>query len=207
MLLLFSLLLLAFQLAKIKSRYLNRSLQTLNWILRLHSLCWPWLLNWLMIHIVWFFNKINVKRWLHSLLLYHLFSILWTWHQSVLAWDGSASREDWANDLSIKTCSLIKSLMILVSSTRGPIIFVLHSLITLASLLSCVDILTLINALNLADVYFLHSLNLVELILVLNLTIDITRGFVNPHWLSHQSGISEPLIVPKVDLDDTCSWV
>ena len=169
---------------------------------------WWGLDNWLVILIVRLLYQFNIEWWsfIDCLLLYFLFDILWTWHECLLTWNSSTSREDWSNYLAIKTCSLIKCLLILICSTWGPIIFILHSLLTLNSLFSSVNIVTLFYTLNIADVNSIHSLDFIELVNLLYLTIDEARRIIKSR-LPYQASISESLIISKMNLDDTGRWV
>lgn len=176
--------------------------------MRVNSLCWWGLYNWLVILIVRFLDQFNIKWWsfIDWLLLYFLFDILWTWHECLLTRDSSTSREDWSNDLPIKTCSLIKCLLIMICSTWGPIIFILHSCLTFSSLLCSVYIVTLLCTFNMADINSIHSLDLIEFVNFFYLTIDEAR-YIIKSWFSDQASISEPLVISKVNLDDTGRWV
>ena len=95
-------------------------------------------------------------------------------------------------------------MLILLDSIRCPVVFILDSgcLALVHSLISGVDILTLLKALNLAHVNFINSLNLVEMINLILITINIAASLIlSP--LTVKAGISQPLVVSEVDLDDT----
>jgi hypothetical protein len=79
-------------------------------------------------------------------------------------------------------------------------------LLTFNSLFSGINIVTLLNALNMTDVNSIHSLYFIKLVNLLSLTID-EAGCIIVSWLSYQASISKSLVVSKMNLDDTGSWV
>ena len=176
--------------------------------MRIHSLRWWGLCNWLVILIVRLLDQFNIKWWsfIGWLLLFFLFGILWTRHECLLTRDSSTSWEDWSNHLPIKTWSLIKCLYILICSTWGPIIFILHSCLTYTSLFCSVNIVTLLCAFNMTDINSIHSLDLIKLVDLLDLTIDEARCIIES-WLSYQASISKSFVISKMNLDDTGCWV